>query len=47
MSLLVPLLTLPQLTHNILDGFIWKIRKDDIKWNNEVGAPGYTARNGL
>ncbi len=36
MSLLVPLLTLPQLTHYILDGFIWKIRKDEIKWNNEV-----------
>jgi len=34
---LVPLLTLPQLTHYILDGFIWKIRKDEIKWNNEVG----------
>lgn len=36
MSFVVPLLTLPQLTHYILDGFIWKIRKDDIKWNNEV-----------
>ena len=36
LSLLVPLLTLPQLTHYILDGFIWKIRKDEIKWNNET-----------
>ncbi|RYY67028.1 MAG: hypothetical protein EOO13_15050 [Chitinophagaceae bacterium] len=38
MSILVPLLTLPQLTHYILDGFIWKIRKDEIKWNNEADA---------
>ncbi|RYY48603.1 MAG: hypothetical protein EOO06_09685 [Chitinophagaceae bacterium] len=39
MSILVPLLTLPQLTHYILDGFIWKIRKDEIKWNNEADRP--------
>ena len=37
MSVVVPILTLPQLTHYILDGFIWKIRKDEIKWSNEVG----------
>ena len=37
LSLIVPLLALPQITHYILDGFIWKIREDKFKWNNEVG----------
>ena len=36
LSIIVPLLALPQVTHYILDGFIWKIKKDEIKWNNEV-----------
>ncbi len=36
LSFLVPLLALPQITHYILDGFIWKIRRDEFKWNNEV-----------
>ncbi len=36
LNFIVPLLALPQLTHYILDGFIWKIRKDEIKWSNEV-----------
>jgi hypothetical protein len=36
LSLVVPLLALPQITHYILDGFIWKIREDEFKWNNEV-----------
>jgi hypothetical protein len=36
LSFIVPLLALPQVTHYILDGFIWKIRKDEFKWNNEV-----------
>lgn len=35
-AFIVPLLALPQVTHYILDGFIWKIRKDEFKWNNEV-----------
>ena len=35
-SLLVPLLALPQITHYILDGFIWKVREDEFKWNSEV-----------
>ena len=26
---LVPLLVVPQLTHYVLDGFIWKLRKPD------------------
>jgi hypothetical protein len=28
----VSLLTLPQLTHYVLDGFIWKLKKDDYDW---------------
>lgn len=35
LSFIVPLLALPQITHYILDGFIWKIKEDDFKWNNE------------
>lgn len=35
LSFLVPLLALPQITHYILDGFIWKIKRDEFKWNNE------------
>lgn len=41
LSFLVPLLALPQITHYILDGFIWKIKEDNFKWNNETSAlPG-------
>lgn len=32
---IVPLLALPQLTHYVLDGFIWKIKQDEFKWKNE------------
>lgn len=35
LSFIVPLLALPQITHYILDGFIWKIKEDDFKWTNE------------
>lgn len=31
LTLLVPLLALPQITHYILDGFIWKVRKGEFK----------------
>lgn len=34
LSFLVPLLALPQTTHYILDGFIWKISKDSYNWKN-------------
>jgi hypothetical protein len=30
-SLLVPLLSLPQMTHYVLDGFIWKVSRSDVK----------------
>ena len=44
LSILVPLLALPQITHYILDGFIWKIRKDEFKWKSEtVSTTGNTA----
>lgn len=36
LNFIVPLLALPQITHYILDGFIWKIKEDDFKWNNEL-----------
>lgn len=35
LSFIVPLLALPQLTHYVLDGFIWKIKQDEFKWKNE------------
>ena len=38
LSFVIPLLALPQVTHYIIDGFIWKIRKDEFKWNNEVNG---------
>lgn len=38
LSIVVPLLALPQLTHYILDAFIWRIRKDDFRWSNETRA---------
>jgi hypothetical protein len=38
LSIVVPLLAVPQVTHYILDGFIWKIKHDEFQWNNEVRA---------
>lgn len=35
LSIIVPLLALPQITHYILDGFIWKVKQDDFQWSNE------------
>lgn len=34
LSLVVPLLALPQITHYILDGFIWKVREEGAKLDN-------------
>ena len=36
LSIVVPLLAVPQITHYILDGFIWKIRNEEFKWSSEV-----------
>lgn len=33
---LVPLLSLPQIVHYVLDGFIWKIQKDDFSWSKVI-----------
>lgn len=32
LSILVPLLTVPQATHYVLDGFIWKVRHAEAHW---------------
>jgi hypothetical protein len=32
LSIIVPLLSVPQISHYVLDAFIWKIKKDDLKW---------------
>lgn len=39
LTLLVPLLALPQLTHYALDGFIWRVRKNP-SLGRELGAEG-------
>lgn len=36
LSIIVPLLALPQITHYIMDGFIWKIKQEEFKWSNEI-----------
>lgn len=33
---LIPLLTLPQFTHYIVDGFIWKLRNRDAQWQKVI-----------
>jgi phosphatidylglycerophosphate synthase len=34
LSIIVPLLALPQVTHYIIDGFIWRIKQNDLKWSD-------------
>lgn len=36
LKLLVPLLSVPQITHYVIDGFIWKIRRDKYGWSETV-----------
>jgi thiol:disulfide interchange protein len=36
LAILVPLLALPQVTHYIIDGFIWRINKNDLEWANQT-----------
>lgn len=38
LSWLIPLLTLPQATHYVLDGFIWKIKDSDANWQKVLFA---------
>jgi hypothetical protein len=42
LSWLVPLLTLPQATHYVLDGFIWKLKDSEANWQ-KVLFPGRTS----
>jgi hypothetical protein len=37
---LVPLLTLPQVTHYVLDGFIWKIKDSNANWQKVLFQTG-------
>jgi hypothetical protein len=34
LGIVVPLLSVPQITHYIIDGFIWKMRTDDYGWRD-------------
>ncbi|MCB1193334.1 MAG: hypothetical protein KDK90_23040 [Leptospiraceae bacterium] len=36
LSVLVPFLTIPQATHYVLDGFIWKLRNDNSYWKTTI-----------
>lgn len=36
LACLVPLLSLPQVTHYVLDGFIWKLRDPNVAWQKTV-----------
>ncbi|MBY0534936.1 MAG: hypothetical protein K2P88_03720 [Chitinophagaceae bacterium] len=36
LRLLIPFLAVPQITHYILDGFIWRIRSEEFKWKSET-----------
>ena len=38
LNILIPLLALPQLTHYVLDGFIWKVSKPEVQ--QEIGLDG-------
>jgi hypothetical protein len=34
LKIIVPLLSVPQITHYVIDGFIWKMRKDKYRWSD-------------
>ncbi|RAJ06799.1 hypothetical protein LX64_01926 [Chitinophaga skermanii] len=34
MAVVVPLLAIPQITHYVLDGFIWRMKKDHYNWKS-------------
>ncbi len=34
LKIIVPLLSVPQITHYVIDGFIWKMRKDNYNWRD-------------
>lgn len=35
-QIIVPLLAVPQLTHYVIDGFIWKLKKDRFSWKATI-----------
>lgn len=44
LAIIVPLLALPQITHYILDGFIWKVKQDDFQWSSEKNKADLTIK---
>jgi len=38
LSLIVPFLVLPQITHYVIDGYIWRIKKKDLEWSDKSTA---------
>jgi hypothetical protein len=36
LSILIPLLSVPQISHYIIDGYIWKLKDDQYSWKKEV-----------
>lgn len=36
---LIPTLALPQITHYVLDGFVWKLRSGDTQWKSSLMTP--------
>ena len=38
LTVIVPFLSVPQITHYVIDGFIWKMRNDTYGWARVVGA---------
>jgi hypothetical protein len=34
LKIVVPLLSVPQITHYVIDGFIWKMRRDAYNWRD-------------
>lgn len=39
LKIIVPLLSVPQITHYIIDGFIWKMRRDQYNWRDITLQP--------
>lgn len=36
LSVIVPLLSVPQISHYIIDGYIWRLKEDQYSWKKEV-----------
>lgn len=44
LKIIVPLLSVPQITHYVIDGFIWKVRKDKYAWRDITLSPTALAK---